>query len=305
MQILKQVLRTITNRAVGVERSHPGDRRKHGKFKLGYAALGLLIFTGACTNAPEQASNSANATDNAATTSTNLSAEQVLKQMSDKLKGAQQLTFKVSRQMDAALANEEGELLQNAQIEFAVARPNKLKARSSSGESVRGFYDDGKTVVISDEDMNLYASVPAAGTIDEVVAKFEENYGFTPPLVEFTLNDPYKKMSTQIQTSSNKGIETMNGVECHHIAATGELVDAELWVATGDGLPRRLVVTFKQREGSPKMTADFSDWNLTAKLDDANFSFNVPQGAEKIEMLTTEQVNEAEKEFEKKQEKQK
>ena len=265
------------------------------------AVLSLLALVAACSTAPEQSSNAPAAPS---TVATNLSAEQVLRQMSEKLKGAQQLTFKATRQLDAALL-EEGDILQNAQIEFAVARPNRLKARSASGESVRSFYADGQTATLVDEDMNLYASVASAGTIDEMVAKIDENYGFTPPLAEFTLNDPYKKISQQIQTSSNKGIEMMNGVECHHVTATGELADADIWVATGDQLPRRLVVTFKQREGSPQLKADFSDWNLTAKLDDKNFSFTPPQGAEKIEMLTTEQINEAEQKSEKKQEKQK
>lgn len=265
------------------------------------AVLALLALVAACSTAPEQSSR---APEQSSTVATSLSAEQVLRQMSEKLRGAQQLTFKATRQLDAALL-EEGDLLQNAQIEFAVARPNRLKARSASGESVRSFYADGKTATLFDEDMKLYATVPSAGTIDEMVSRFDENYGFTPPLAEFTLNDPYKKMSQQIQSSSNKGIEMMNGVECHHVAATGELADADIWVATGDQLPRRLVVTFKQREGSPQLKADFSDWNLTAKLDDKNFSFTPPQGAEKIEMLTTEQMNEAAQKSEKKQEKQK
>ena len=276
-------------------------RVKHCLLNSRIAFLGLLVFVGACAKAPEQSSIAPNKAPAAAT---NLSAEQVLQQMSDKLKGAQQLTFKAARQLDAALL-EEGDLLQNAQIEFAVDRPNRVKARSMSGESVRSFYADGKTVVLFDEDMGLYSSVPFAGTIDEMVARFDEKFGFTPPLAEFILNDPYKKISQQIQTSSNKGIETMNGVECYRIAATGELADAEIWVATSDQLPRRLVVTFKHREGSPQMKADFSDWNLTAKLDDTNFTFTPPQGAEKIEMLTTEQMNEAEKKSEKTQEKQK
>jgi hypothetical protein len=267
--------------------------------KSRYAALGLLIFLGACANAPQQTASTSTTTAPAAA----LTAEQVLQQMSDKLKGAQQLTFKASRQVDAAIL-EDGDLLQNAQIEFAVARPNRIKARSSSGQSVRTLYADGKTVVLSDEDMNLYTSVPSAGTIDEMVAGFDEKYGFTPPLAEFLLNDPYKKLSSQIQTSTNKGIETMNGVECHHISATGELVDADIWIAAGDSLPRRLVVTFKQREGSPQMKADFSDWNLTAKLDDTHFSFTPPNGAEKIDMLTTEQIDKAMAESEKKEEKQ-
>lgn len=256
-----------------------------------FAVLGLLVLVAACSNAPDQSSNAKNT---APAVSTNLSAEQVLQRMAEKLKGAQQLTFKVTRQLDPALL-EEGDMLQNAEIEFAIARPNRLKTRSAGGERVRSFYADGKTAVLFDESMKLYASVPSEGTIDEMFTRFDENYGFTPPLAEFTLNDPLTKISQNIQSSTNKGTETINGVECYRIASTGENADAEIWVATGDMLPRRLVVIFKHREGSPQMKADFSDWNLSAKLDDTTFAFTPPEGAEKIEMLTTAQINEAQK----------
>lgn len=270
-------------------------------FNFRFAVLGLIVFVGACANASEQSSVAAN---NAPAAVTNLSAEQVLRQMAEKLKGAQQLTFKVARQLDPALL-EEGDMLQNAEIEFAIARPNRLKTRSAGGERVRSFYADGKTAVLFDESMKLYASVPSEGTIDEMFTRFDQNYGFTPPLAEFTLNDPLTKISQNIQSSTNKGTETINGVECYRIASTGENADAEIWVATGDLLPRRLVVIFKYREGSPQMKADFSDWNLTAKLDDTTFAFTPPEGAEKIEMLTTAQINEAQKKSENTQEKQK
>lgn len=266
-----------------------------------FAVLGLLVLVAACANAPDQSSNAQNT---ASAVSTNLSAEQVLQQMAAKLKSAEQITFQAARQLDPALL-EEGDLLQDAQIEFAIARPNRLRTRSTSGEKIRSFYADGKTAVLFDETMKLYASVPSEGTIDEMFARFDENYGFTPPLAEFTLNDPLTKVSENIQSSTNKGIETINGVECHRIASTGENADAEIWVATGDMLPRRLVVIFKHREGSPQMKADFSDWNLTAKLDDTTFAFTPPEGAEKIEMLTTAQINEAQKKSEITQEKQK
>jgi hypothetical protein len=277
-------------------------RIKHRLVFRKFSVLALLaLAVVSCSRAPEQSSR---ATGEPSPVATTLSAEQVLQQMSEKLKGARQLTFKVSRQIDAALI-EEGDLPEKAQIEFAVSRPDRLKARSTSNDGVRSFYADGKTVALFDEQMKLYASVPSTGTIDEMFARFDENYGFTPPLAEFALNDPYKKMSQQIQTSSNKGLEMINGVECHHVAGTGEFADAEIWVATGDQLPRRLVVTFKQREGSPQLKADFSEWNLAAKLDDVSFSFTPPQGAEKIEMLTTAEMNEAEQQSEKTQEKQK
>jgi hypothetical protein len=82
----------------------------------------------------------------------------------------------------------------------------------------------------------------------------------TTPLAEFILNDPQKKFSTQIQGSQHEGKETLNGV------------------------PRKFVTTFKDREGSPQLTVDFSDWNLAAQLADSDFVFDPPKDAEKIDM---------------------
>jgi hypothetical protein len=141
--------------------------------------------------------------------------------------------------------------------------------------------------------MKLYATVPVAGTIDEAVAKIDETYGFTPPLAEFILSDPYKALSQLIKSKAYKGKESIAGVECHHLSLSGDVADSELWIGTDDLLPRKLVATFKDREGSPKLQADFSNWNLAATLDDKMFAFAPPNDAEKIEMVTEAQMKEA------------
>ena len=216
-------------------------------------------------------------------------AELVLRQMSDKLAHAKQVTFKVAREFQTAATDGEIDDVET-EIEVALSRPDKLMAQSKGAQGVRTFYADGENVSLVDQQMKLYTTIPLGGTIDELVEKIDEKYGFTPPVAEFMLNDPYKKMSGQIQNSSYKGIQVINGVECHHVAAQGELADAELWVAVTDQLPRRLVATFKHRTGSPQLRADFSDWNLNASLDNKVFSF-VPAGdVEKIEMLPMERL---------------
>ena len=215
-------------------------------------------------------------------------ADLVLRQMSDKLAHATQLTFKIKREFQTN-ANE-GELDEvKSSIDVAIHRPDKLMARSQGAEQARGIYSDGKNFSVVDQKMKLYATVPAnGGDIDDLVARIEARYGFTPPLVEFMLNDPYKKFSTQIQNSSYKGTEVIDGVQCHHVAAQGEFADAELWVGMTDQLPRRLVAIFKQREGAPRLTADFFDWNLSAAIEDKVFSFVPAADDEKIEMLPME-----------------
>ena len=140
--------------------------------------------------------------------------------------------------------------------------------------------------------MKLYATVPEPGTIDEVVARIDEKYGFTPPLAELILSDPYGALSPQIKIKAYKGKETVGGVECHHLSLGGEVADSELWIGVTDLLPRKLVATFKNREGDPQLQADFSDWNLAATLDDKFFTFVAPQDAESVEMVTEAQMKE-------------
>ena len=235
----------------------------------------------ACSRAPE----------NQVTTANN-DPDQLLRQMSEKLGQAKNLSFKVDRKLDAALV--EGlNVAENAQIEISVSRPGKFTAKSDSKDNVRQVFFDGQNLSIYDETMKLYATVPVAGTIDEAVAKIDEKYGFTPPLAEFILSDPYAALGKQIKSKSYKGKENIGGVECHHLSLVGDLADSELWIGAADLLPRKLIATFKDREGSPKLQADFSNWNLTPTLDDKMFAFVAPKDAEKIEMVTEAQMKEA------------
>ena len=216
-------------------------------------------------------------------------AAQILRQMSEKLAKSPQLTFKAKRQLDSALVGDSN-MAESAEIEVAILRPNKVQATSTSNAGVRRFYADGQSISMLDESMKLYATVPLSGTIDEMVDKLDEKYGFTPPLAEFVLNDPYQKFSQQIQSSVYRGKETINGVECDHLTLTGEIADADLWVSKTDQLPQRFVATFKDREGSPQLKVDFSEWNLAAKLEESLFIFDPPKGSEKIKMAAIEDV---------------
>jgi hypothetical protein len=233
------------------------------------------------------------ATEKPATTAGSNEPDQLLRQMSTKLSEAKNLSFKVDRKLDAALV-EGRNVPESAQIEISVSRPNKFQAKSDSKDNVRRVFFDGQNLSIYDETMKLYASAPVPGTIDEAVAKIDEKYGFTPPLAEFILSDPYKALASQISSKTYKGKETISGVECHHLTLGSDEVDSELWIGTADLLPRKLVASFKNREGGPKLEAEFSSWNLAPTLDDKTFTFVPPADAEKIEMVTEAQMKEAE-----------
>jgi hypothetical protein len=83
------------------------------------------------------------------------------------------------------------------------------------------------------------------------------------------------------------GSSTVGGVEVHHLAFRGSVVDWQIWIEKGDRpLPRKYVITSKWIAGAPQFTAVFSDWNTAAKLDDAQFAFSPPPEAQKIGFIS-------------------
>ena len=96
--------------------------------------------------------------------------------MSDTLAKSRQLTFKAARKIDPALSGS-GDV-PDAAIDVAISRPDKMQATSSANTSVRRFYADGQNMTMLDETMLLYATVPLAGSIDDVLDKLDDTYGF-------------------------------------------------------------------------------------------------------------------------------
>jgi hypothetical protein len=219
-------------------------------------------------------------------------ADQALKAMSTKLMSAKQFSFHVDREIDSALL-EGRNVPEKAKIDIRVSRPNRIAARSVSGDGARRVIGDGRTVTVVDEKKNHYAQVAMATTIDGLIAQLEEKYGFVPPVADFLVSNPYAEIREQATSITSLGREkTQGGVECDHLLLKGKEADAELWIAVTDQLPRKLVATF-HRAGKPQLRIAFSNWNLAAPIAASDFAFNPPAGAQKIEMWTKAQMQAA------------
>ena len=176
---------------------------------------------------------------------------------------------------------------EDAQIAVTVQRPNKVFANTKSQEGERRVYADGKNFSLVDAKMNLYATVPMPISLDGLVDKMDAQYGFTPPLAEFVLSNPYKEFHRQARTVSYLGQDTIDvgspnsaSVDCHHLLLSGHAVEAELWVGVNDHLIRKLVATFNDRPGNPQIKIEFSDWNLAANVTDGQFTYVPPPGSD-------------------------
>lgn len=243
--------------------------------------LGILILAAACAGSEAQVPAGQPAPAGAALEP---AAAAVLHEMSDRLASIENLTFDATRHIDAALL-EGRNAAEDAQIHVMLKRPDKVHAISRSNLGVRHFYFDGRSVTVYDESKNMYATVPMEGTIDEMVARLEDRFGFVPPLAEFIVNDPWAKIQGQVRAGRIVGTEMVGGKSCQKMQLTGEVATADLWVSADEDLPCRLVATFTEIEGDPQVRADFSNWKSAPELTNDMFTFKPPSGARQIPMV--------------------
>lgn len=128
---------------------------------------------------------------------------------------------------------------------------------------------------------------------------WQKNTALPPPLAEFVVSDPYKDILWRIKSQTYLGTVRrssgfLNQVECHRVALSGSLADAELWIAVTDHLPRKLTARIRGSSGEAGgLTIVFSDWNMAAKLPDRAFVFTPSKNAQQIPMITTSEMRAA------------
>ena len=213
----------------------------------------------------------------------NPEADRIFKQTSTLLSGAK--SFSVSAEVWEDQVVSGHKVATTKTVDVKLRRPNDLQLEVHSPKHTRGFWVDGKTVTILDRLHNLYGTAPAAGTIDQVMDKAQDNFGITFPLEDLFVSDPSSVMA-HVTGGAYFGKATILGTPCQYIAFSNDKIDWQLWVQDGaEGLPRKLVITYKQEKTQPQYTAIFSNWKLNPKFPDNTFAFTPPSGASKIEVV--------------------
>ena len=221
-------------------------------------------------------------------------ADTVLKAMSNRLASAKQYRFTVSRTMPTKVAQAMNQQTK-ANVEVAVARPDKLSARiTHQGVAVREMFFDGRTFTVVDGVNRFHSQAPLRGSVDAAAGQLEKLFGFRPPLVEFVVSNPYREIKNRVEAVSYLGQDTVRqggrAVKCHRIGLRGNLADAELWLGAEDSLPRRLKAT-RSNSGGKDLLADmnFVTWDFNPRA--TAFRFQAPANFEKIPMITLAEAN--------------
>jgi hypothetical protein len=153
----------------------------------------------------------------------------------------------------------------------------------ADGETRRSVYD-GKTTTVFEKEANQYSQQPMPPTLDATIDTLETKYGMAAPAAEMLRPGLLDRLKPQLQSADYIGMETIDGVPCHHVAISMDWADCQFWIQDGaQPLPRKLVITYKQVPSTPKYAMDFSTWNLASPPDSA-FAMVLPADAKKIDM---------------------
>jgi hypothetical protein len=168
-----------------------------------------------------------------------------------------------------------------------VHRPNRLLVDVTGDDGSNKLVFDGKTAVVYSAAPNKYASAPVPeGTIEAMMKEVMGRLGVDFPLADFLSEAPNKAFLTGVVSGRVVNTVTIDGAPYLHLFFSQPPgIELELWVAKSDrALPRRLIVTYRSLPGEPNFIAEFSDWNFDIHPSDADFTFQPPAGAVRVEL---------------------
>lgn len=215
-------------------------------------------------------------------------ADKLLKDMSKTLSSAKAFTFTAAINFDQLLVS--GQQIQyGGAAAMTVQRPDKVFAEFRGDMDGKRVWYSGKDVTVLDVDKKFYGKLPVPANIDDAMDNLMDDYGFTLPLSDVVVSDPYTAFVTNVAAGVVIGDSTINGQSCKHLAFVEKYIDWQIWITNGaQALPCKLVITYKTLPGGPQYSAVFSDWAINPSIDSSVFTPVLPEGAEQISFLKIE-----------------
>lgn len=186
-----------------------------------------------------------------------------------------------------AYAGPNGELLHIVHAtKTVVRRPDRLLVDVTGDDGSTKMFYDGKTLVAYNVDQKKYVSIPVPGKLEEMVDAAEKSLGTDFPLADLLTDNPEQSILSGITSGGQVGTATIDGVLCRHFFFNQSPdLELELWLEDNDrSLPRRVVVTYRSLPGHPTFVAELSNWDFAIHPTDAEFVFQPPAGAVKVDL---------------------
>ena len=210
-------------------------------------------------------------------------AAQVLKHMTEYLKGLQQFSVQAEIAEDVLL--DSGLKIQDGRsVTASVRRPNRLRVDSLGDQGDRQLFYDGKTMTLMDLSKNVYSTIDVPPEIDAALNHTIKTYNLRAPLADLIYANAYDYLMEGTRAGFYLGLSKVQGHLCHHLAFRQKAIDWQIWIEDSPTpLPRKFLITDKKAQGL-QVTALLSQWNTSPQLEDSLFTFVVPEKAEKVNL---------------------
>jgi hypothetical protein len=171
-------------------------------------------------------------------------------------------------------------------INVLAARPDKIAVTATGDDGTIRLVYNGQQVSVFDAVDNKYGQIPMTGSLQHMFEQVGERLGVEFPLADFLGDEPTQSFLTGVISGKEVDTDRIDGAPCRHLFFTQSgATELELWVENNDrAVPRRLVITYRALPGTPNFVAEFSDWNFQNRPSDAEFVFQPPGGATKVDV---------------------
>jgi hypothetical protein len=174
---------------------------------------------------------------------------------------------------------------------MVVKRPNKLFTERVGEETGQAFYYDGETLsmVVESPSEAIYASLPAPGTIEELIDYARESLGIVLPVSDLVYRNAQSILMKGVTSAMYMGETQIGDMNCSHLAFRRPDIDFQVWVSTGDQpLPCKYVVTDTSTPALVSIVTVMSHWQLTPAAADEAFLYVPTEGAKSTVFLPLE-----------------
>lgn len=198
----------------------------------------------------------------------------------------------VSMKITSPMVNQENAV----DYDITVDRPNRLALSVQAGDVAASAYSDGEKLVTFHHSLNKYVVESAPESLGDL-SSTEGGRTFAGPggfLLCVLSPDPGKCLLSDITAAKYIGREEVDEKPYHHCRFEQEQFDWDIWIAA-DGNPtiNRIVPDFTkqlkalpaemQRDFKMEMELVFTNWNFAPTVDEAQFTFAPPEGAEQVD----------------------
>ena len=218
---------------------------------------------------------------------TTISPASLLQDMAGVLASVEGFSVHIEKTFDEVMRD--GAMVQySGAADVSMRRPDRLHIDYGDDLSAKEAWYDGEHFTLLDHLHSVYAQIAVEPPLMNVLNTLENEYDVFLPLAALLRPDPSREYCEGADVQRHLGIHDVDGWASHHLLFRGDQVDWQLWIDAGDQpLLRKVVVTYKEIEGTPQHVSYLTDWQLDPSLDDALFVADLPDDAVLAEALTT------------------